>query len=368
MTTEVTETEFDQYDQDSTTIGFKADLGAVAKTEGSHGGEWEYKTSYRPTSEVIIQKSLDLDEVISSKEFDWRVDKGPIYDRYEGETRLVKSHQSLIRSDSKGRLGRVKSSAIPLQNRDLFEFCRPLIDSGDFDLAEAHCIDGGRTILALMRNKHASDIEIVEGDEVSAYVQAVMSRGSRPKIRLSNVLMRKVCDNGLVSFGEESFNIDMTSGARKLLREASQVIADSAEVIANQTQMMKQMASTPMSEEQYEELVRRSNSFAWNDPAIIDHFETDEDRERHAKEMEKNMKTVQRYKEAYLVERERMSPEYQDTFWCGYQGITYRNSHTRSRSHKAAVKAKYLGVGAKISNECFKVASKMIKADSPQVN
>jgi len=302
-----------------------------------------------------------LDEIASSNAFNWTVSKVPMRDRYDGVNRLISSHRMLVRDDNRKQLTMVKSSSVPLQNSDLIDFVRPLVDSKMFSVNSAYNLDGGRNMIIALKNDHIGRFEVIPDDPMESLVFARLTRSSSPVIEFGNVTMRLVCRNGLIGRSFDSYKIDQAAGSKKALEDVQRIVETHAADIESYKEILGNMVQFKMeNEDALEEFWRKSLGFPWNDPDLV--FSSEEEFDKHQKAVKKNRRTVQKVFEAYAEESALIPEQYQDTMWHAYQAMTRYSSHGRSNNANNNIKSFFFGAGRKISNKSYSVAREMMAA------
>ena len=349
------------YSQDFETVAVRNTSLEQIKTEGSHGQEVSYRIGGVDDDNTEGKAGLKLVDLKNSIKFDWNVAKVPVRDEYEGHSRKVKNISMMVRQDTKRQLGLIRGSVKPLQNHHLFDFLQPFEDSGSFELETAASLDGGRTIVALMRNRAIGDVEITKGDSIGAYLYAKMTRNSKPSIQLGEMLMRLVCSNGMIGFQPDVYTIDQNSMALLNLNNIQHLIQKNLVLTQKAADKMKEMVAVKMSSpRQLDNYWRQSMGFVWDDPSLV--FESQEEEDEHRLAMKKNKRTINKLEQCYESQRATLDEEYQDTVWHAYQGNTAYTTHERSKSPNSRFKSIIGGKGQVINHRSFQLACQLVDA------
>lgn len=100
-----------------------------------------------------LEELATADEAIEAAGLDWSVEKAPLYAKV-GENRStirIPERVATIRSTDRLPLGVVKESYRPIQNRELFDFARALVDTDEAVFESAGSLFGGKLVWALLR-------------------------------------------------------------------------------------------------------------------------------------------------------------------------------------------------------------------------
>jgi len=349
------------YSQDFDSIALRNSSLSQIKTSGSHGSEVRYRIGGLDEDLVEERSGLTLANLKNSSQFNWNVAKTPIQDTYLGSSRKIKNVSMMVREDTQRQLGLIRGNVKPLQNHHLFDFLQPFEDSGNYEVETAASLDGGRTIVALMRNKSLGDVEITKGDSIGAYLYAKMTRNSKPSITVGEMLMRLVCSNGMIGFSSDTYTIDQNAMSLFNLKNIQDLMDKNLELTAKAAQAMKDMAakkiSSPLVLENYN---RRSMGFVWDDPSLF--FASEEEEEEHRSEMKKNRRTLNKIENCYEAMRATLDEPYHDTVWHAYQGITAYTTHERSKNPNTRYKSVIDGKGRHINQRAFSLAEELLAA------
>ena len=349
------------YSQDFETVAVRNSSLAEYHTEGTHGSQIRYNIGGVHDDNVEESAGLKLADLKNSPKFSWNVAKVPVRDSYMGQSRKIKNVSMMVREDTQRQLGLIRGSVKPLQNHHLFDFLQPFEDSGSYELETAASLDGGRTIVALMRNRTIGDVEITQGDSIGAYLYAKMTRNSKPSIQVGEMLMRLVCSNGMIGFQPDVYTIDQNAMALLNLNNIQSLITKNTELTMRAAEKMQEMAATPIANPQLlEDYQRQSMGFAWNDPNLV--FETDEEEADHRAEMRRNKRTMNKIEHCYESQRATLDGPMQDTVWHAYQGMTAYTTHERSKNPNSRFKSIIGGKGQAINHRSFRLACSLLAA------
>ena len=105
-----------------------------------------------------VERAMTAEEAIIQAGLDWEVELSPLYhslpvDRPEGERKFqqVKDRFAVRRKDTFDVLGTVGSHYVPFQNREAFEFCDYLVESGEAKYTFCGKAKGGKQIVLVMK-------------------------------------------------------------------------------------------------------------------------------------------------------------------------------------------------------------------------
>ena len=309
---------------------------------------------------VFSSKAITVDGLCSNREFNWNVIKEPISRAHAGMNRKIFTHSSIVRADTGKQIGLVNSNAKILQNKHLFEFVRPFVDSGSFEIDAVRSVDGGRSVVVVMSNSNLGRFEAFSGDPIEAFTFARLTRGSTAQINIGSMAYRLVCSNGMMGWGITKHKIDTSKPIGLTGKSIAHIMEQNAKQAAEACKKMKEMAKISMTTAQNDEYFRRACNLAWNDPEL--EFDCKEDSDKHQEEMEKTKKTVSKIFESTEFMKDTMSEDRHGTLECSWQGLTHYVSNKRSKSPDTAFRENHWGSGKRIRDRGYKLALEEISS------
>ena len=308
---------------------------------------------------IFSMKKITIDDLQNNPEFNWRVEKEPMSRHNLGRNRKIFTHSAITRTDTRKQIGLIRSSARVLQNNHLFEFVRPFVDSGSFEIDAVRSIDGGRSVVVVMKNTDLGVIEAFKGDPMEAFTMARLTRGSNPQINVGSLVWRLVCSNGMMGLGMSKHKIDAGSPIGLTGKNIAGILAGNAKQAKLACEKMVEMSKVPMSLAQNDEYFRRACNLAWNDPDLA--FDCKEDFDEHQSKIEKSQMTINKIHDSTELMRETMSENRQNSLEQSWQGLTHYVSNKRSKSPDVAFRENNWGSGKRIRDRGFKMALDLIE-------
>jgi hypothetical protein len=342
--------------QDNSTVLYSTDVDMedmLLEAERTNGSSGE-------VSEIHRTNSIDIDELMHSPQFDWKVVKEPLSRFHKTNHRNVFTHQSITRSDNGRDLGIVRAGSYLLHNAGFFEFIRPLAESEHFTLSTVALIDGGRTIAAVLKNNHIGRLEAFKDDPMEGVIIARATRSSVPLVHIGSLLWRLVCKNGMVALDYDRHKIDPKSNIAIEGRRITNMLERSGAKAKEAMSRFQDMANYRMSAYESDQYRRRSLGLVWDDPELL--LDTPEDHEHHRLEMQKNARVLGKVESSHEIQAEMLPPELRETLYHEYQSITGYVTHHRSLNSKTKFKELHWGTGRKIIDRGFKVATELMDA------
>ena len=326
----------------------------IFTVEGSTSQDLMRLTQVRGESSTEYVKELNIDAVIHSPEFDWGVHKEPLSRSHDRNQKKVFSHMSLVRSDNNKELRLVQSDSPTIQNRQFFNYIRPMIEEGGYSLDSVASIDGGRSITAILKDKSAGKIEMLKNDPMEAFVLARMTRSSRPAIHINSMLFRLICANGMMNLVSDKIKVDLAKDTTMNMNSITRMLNKSSELALQVATSMKDLSEVIITPEEADQLFRKAMNLPWNDPTL--EFDSDEELQNHIAEMKRNDRVISKVFSAMDEEDVLMPDEAKSSLFHWYQGLTRYVTHYRSKNANTRFREIYWGSGRKIINDGFKVA------------
>lgn len=180
----------------------------------------------RSVSESIVASSLD-----------WNADKEDLY----AGGKLVTTHKAVVRSTDKSIIGIVGNRHETLQNRQMFDWFQPFLDSGDCVFETCGSLKGGAVIWVLA--KLAGDnLKITADDEVAKYLLLSSTHDGSGATTIAFNPIRVICWNTLsaalrAAEAKSMLRIRHTTSQSKALiqvRETINLVEESFQATADQ--------------------------------------------------------------------------------------------------------------------------------------
>lgn len=183
----------------------------------------------------ILPEAPSVDDAMMAAEIDYRVDLEPVYTRRaapNGEGDLltaVPDAFAVMRSDTTSALSVVGKRYAPIQNSELGNVLRPIVDSGDLSLETGGALKGGRKVWMLGRwntdRLNPSAHHIMGQLGVAPFILITNSHDGTSAATAILTPVRVVCQNTLtaaLSTRDQSVRVPHTGMASKRLIDATE--------------------------------------------------------------------------------------------------------------------------------------------------
>jgi len=169
------------------------------------------------------------EEAIAAAGLDWEVVKAPLYISGVGRLIPLEDRFAIVRTDHLHRddckpFGVVGRDYEPLQNRDAFRFCDPLLREGHVTFETAGALGQGERVWVLARCK--GDVK-VGPDDLQRYLLLTNTHNGTGSVTMKFTPIRVVCQNTLsaaVGGDGRTFRVRHDSHLQSRLRETSAVL------------------------------------------------------------------------------------------------------------------------------------------------
>lgn len=238
-----------------------------------------------------------LDEMYEASGLDWNVECKPLFYLDQNGSQVdVPDVFALARDKDGSVLGTCSSRYTPYQNKEAFQWCKPLIDSKYWKLETAGSLREGRVCWALLN--HGSST-IMKGDKLKQYLMLQWGHTGADSIRCGLTSIRVVCNNTLQqALRQDAATLHTVRHDRFTSIKLSELrdLYDRVQVeFKNQEKIFKEFLDVPIDE----------NTKSWYINALVDNITTapnpssaKDDKEREAQM--KRYKALRERKEAML--------------------------------------------------------------------
>ena len=140
-----------------------------------------------------------IDEAVKASGLTWDVVKYPLFAEIQasdnGESNLEPIPQfALMRSSDNQFYGTCSDDYKIYQNSEAFDWCRPLVESGEWKLETAGALKNGQTCWILLNQ---GTVSILPEDKLNQYLLLTWAHDGRTAVRLGLTSIRVVCNNTL---------------------------------------------------------------------------------------------------------------------------------------------------------------------------
>jgi phage/plasmid-like protein (TIGR03299 family) len=222
----------------------------------------------------VVDRPVNSEEVLDLAGLNWEVNELPIYRGNTPADGPIEGYKCLVRSDTDNVLGVVPRTYRVLQNRKLLEFFSGLSAVSDNLVWEtAGSLGLGETVWGMV---HIPDLGIKLGrDESKVYLLASNGHTGNRMLRIYPTMIRVVCANTLrmsevATVGRrrssrgwdisQGFAVRHTSGMDAALRDIQGAYAKTIEMTQKSQQAAELLASKRLTDELFEQIVKRSFS------------------------------------------------------------------------------------------------------------
>lgn len=141
------------------------------------------------------EEGISTDTMLTRAGLDWDVEQLPVS---YGKSREAEGYVANARSDNGNLLGIVGSTYEPLSNRDGFAFADNIVQSGSGGWMTARELNGGSTVVALMKLNRDIKIGGLDSERVMPLIAFRNSHDGSGSVSVRMTPMRLACLNGML--------------------------------------------------------------------------------------------------------------------------------------------------------------------------
>ena len=197
-----------------------------------------------PTTEVAYEKSG----------LNWTVEKVPLMYNYKDEMH-TSDEFALVRDKDGLPLGYCKEGYEIFQNKDGFEWCRPLVETDLWKYETAGSLRNGIVGWILLKQ---GEIELVHKDILKQYLLLTWAHDGSKTVQPMSTSIRVVCNNTLTAALNEATNRNRVKHTSKMimkLEEIRKLYETTKEQFEHQKEIFSRMLDFKMSEGQINEYI-----------------------------------------------------------------------------------------------------------------
>jgi phage/plasmid-like protein (TIGR03299 family) len=288
-------------------------------------------------------ESPSLEDAIVAAGLDWTVTTEKVF-AASGE---IAPALITRRSSDNSILGVVGTNYTPLQNKDAFNFFKPLIESKEVSIETAGSLRQGKRVFVLAKINR--DNSVIKGnDEVSKYVLISNSHDGTMAVRVGFTPIRVVCQNTL--------SMSLNSAASKLIR-----IRHTKNVNENMEKLREVMnianAEFEATAEQYRVLASKQIVQADLEKYVKLIFASS----KKLVEVEGDLSTIENKKLLKEIQplfeqgRGNDMPEIKGTLWSAYNAVTEYLQYNRGSDTQVRLDNLWFGQGAALNKKALEV-------------
>ena len=215
-------------------------------------GQGEILADY-PTTEEAYEKSG----------LNWNVNKIQMSYLFNGEQKMSEDF-ALVRDKDGTQLGTCKNGYEIFQNKDGFEWCRPLVETDLWKYETAGSLRNGIVGWILLKQ---GEIELVHKDILKQYLLLTWAHDGSKTVQPMSTSIRVVCNNTLTAALNEATNKNRVKHTSKMimkLEEIRKLYETTKEQFEHQKEMFSMMLDFKMSEGMVNEYVDKIMANAFN--------------------------------------------------------------------------------------------------------
>lgn len=211
------------------------------------------ETPWHQQGEVLMDYP-NTDEAYVKSGLNWNVDKVQQFYNYNGAL-TASSDFALVRDKDGSQLGTCKSGYEIFQNKDGFEWCRPLVETDLWKYETAGSLRNGIVGWILLKQ---GEIELVHKDVLKQYLLLTWAHDGSKTVQPMSTSIRVVCNNTLTAALNEATHknrVKHTSQMIMKLEEIRKLYETTKEQFDHQKEMFSRMLDFKMTEGMVNEYV-----------------------------------------------------------------------------------------------------------------
>ena len=142
---------------------------------------------------VVVQDAPSTEEAYELSGLNWKVELKPSFVRI-GDMEVETGEFAVVRDKDNSIFGTVGDRYTPYQNKEAFDWCKPLVDSDFWHMESAGSLKGGRVCWSLLKQGETS---VVSGDNLKQYLLLTWSHDGSKSVMVAPTTIRVVCNNTL---------------------------------------------------------------------------------------------------------------------------------------------------------------------------
>jgi phage/plasmid-like protein (TIGR03299 family) len=253
-----------------------------------------------------------IEEATEKSGLTWTVEKRPLFDANQNPVPCF----ALCRDTDNRFYGTCTEAYHVYQNSEAFQWCRPLVESGEWKLETAGALKNGQTCWILLNQ---GTVSILPGDQLRNYLLLTWAHDGRTSVRLGLTSVRVVCNNTLT----QALNQDAAylqkfahnSGLTLKLEDAYKLYSATVRSFADQATEFGALADKELKKSEKEDFVDAVVNEAHK---ITEEDDLEEMTERFKRGMDKTRNEINWFIENSLGQQEL---KITDNLWGVFNGI-----------------------------------------------
>lgn len=142
---------------------------------------------------VVVENAPTTDEAIEIAGMNWNVNLIPSFIKI-GDKEVATGEYAIVRDKDNSVFGNVGERYVPYQNKQAFDWCKPLVETEFFKMESAGSLKGGHICWSLLK---ADEAEVVANDKLKNYLLITWSHDGTKSVQVTPTTIRVVCNNTL---------------------------------------------------------------------------------------------------------------------------------------------------------------------------
>lgn len=206
----------------------------------------------------VLAEIPTTDEAYQKSGLDWEVFKNPLFYRLEGFNRSFPTDKSaIIRKTDSSVLGYCGKIYEPYQNKDAFDWCAPLIESGMWTWESAGSLRKGQICWALLKQ---GETQLIPNDILKDYLMVTWSHDGQKSVQIVPTTIRVVCANTLQMALENSLLITKVKHTKTIvvkMEEAKELYGISSAIFKGRNENFKALIDEDWNDTQLEDFAKK---------------------------------------------------------------------------------------------------------------
>jgi len=206
---------------------------------------------------IVLEEAPNIDKALEISCMDWEVKKVPLFANEDG-IHIKTDHFAITRRTSEGPkvLGVVGDRYELFQNREAFEYIRPLVESNLWKIETCGVLCGGKKEWILLKQ---DSIEIVPNDVLKEYLLFTWGHDGFSPAVFQPTMIRVVCNNTLQASLSQGNQIRVLHSAmmRNKLDFVKDILSSSQDSFETEITMFKQLLDKKFTFSLMEEMIEK---------------------------------------------------------------------------------------------------------------
>ena len=142
---------------------------------------------------VVVEEAPSIEEAYELSGLNWQVELLPSYCKI-GDKEVSTGEYAIVRDKDNSIFGTVGERYVPFQNKEAFDWCKPLVESEYWNIETAGSLKGGRVCWAMLKQGEDS---VVSNDLLKQYLLMTWSHDGSKSVQVAPTTIRVVCANTL---------------------------------------------------------------------------------------------------------------------------------------------------------------------------